>query len=77
VEILLASFLNLMNGDWLRRPAWWLEALTLVVSGLLLGGGLCRVRLPIACAIARGLPWWWHAGQFPGVILPTIGFPGW
>jgi CHASE2 domain-containing sensor protein len=52
VEILLTSFLNLMNGDWLRRPAWWLEALTLVTSGLLLGGGLCRLRLPLACAVA-------------------------
>ena len=54
VEILLTSFLNLMNHDWLRRPAWWLEALMLVTSGLLLGGGLCRVRLPLACAIAVG-----------------------
>jgi CHASE2 domain-containing sensor protein len=52
VEILLTSFLNLTNGDWLRRPAWWLEALTLVASGLLLGGGLCRVRLWVACAVA-------------------------
>jgi CHASE2 domain-containing sensor protein len=52
VEILLTSFLNLTNGDWLQRPAWWLEALTLVASGLLLGGGLCRVRLPVACAVA-------------------------
>ncbi|MGA2180379.1 MAG: CHASE2 domain-containing protein, partial [Verrucomicrobiota bacterium] len=52
VEILLTSFLNLMNGDWLRRPVWWLEALTLVTAGLLLGGGLCRMRLPVACAVA-------------------------
>ena len=55
VEILLTSFLNLMNHDWLRRPAWWLEALTLVISGVLLGGGLCRVRLRTACAIAVGV----------------------
>jgi CHASE2 domain-containing sensor protein len=55
VEILLTSFLNLMNGDWLRRPAWWVEALTLVTSGLLLGGGLCRMRLSLACAIAVGV----------------------
>jgi CHASE2 domain-containing sensor protein len=52
VEILLTSFLNLVNGDWLRRPAGWVEVLTLVTSGLLLGGGLCRVRLPVACAVA-------------------------
>jgi CHASE2 domain-containing sensor protein len=52
VEILLTAFLNLKNGDWLQRPAWWLEALTLVTAGLLLGGGLCRMRLPVAGAVA-------------------------
>jgi len=55
VEIQLAAFLNLMNGDWLRRPAWWVEVLTLVTSGLLLGGGLCRMRLPVASAAAVGV----------------------
>lgn len=55
VGILLTSFLNLVNHDWLRRPARWLEGLTLVISGLLLGGGLCRVRLPWACAISAGV----------------------
>ena len=54
VEILLASFLNLMKGDWLRRPAGWVEVLMLVTSGLLLGGGLCRLRLPLACGVAVG-----------------------
>ena len=34
-----------MNGDWLRRPAGWLEASLLAVGGMLLGGGLCRLRL--------------------------------
>jgi CHASE2 domain-containing sensor protein len=52
VDILLTSFLNLVNGDWLRRPAGWLEALTLMTTGLLLGGGLCRMRLLMACAAA-------------------------
>jgi CHASE2 domain-containing sensor protein len=55
VEIQLTAFLNLMNGDWLQRPAGWLEALTLVTAGLLLGGGLCRLRLPVACAVAAGV----------------------
>ena len=55
VEILLTSFLNLMNGDWLRRPAGWVEVLTLVTSGLLLGGGLCQVRLWVACAVAAAV----------------------
>jgi CHASE2 domain-containing sensor protein len=45
VEIMLTSFLNLVNGDWLRRPAWWAEMLVLVIAGILLGGGLCRMRL--------------------------------
>jgi hypothetical protein len=54
VEILATEFLNLMNGDWLRRPAWWIEAATLVTSGALLGGGLCRVRRPRAVALAAG-----------------------
>ena len=52
VEIQLAAFLNLMNGDWLRRPARWLEVLMLVAAGLLLGGGLCRMQLPAAGAVA-------------------------
>ena len=55
VEILLTSFLNLTNGDCLRRPAGWLEALALVTAGLLLGGGLCRMRLPVASVMAVGV----------------------
>ena len=55
VEILLTSFLNLMNGDWLRRPASWVEALMLAATGLLLGGGLCRMRLPMAGAVAAAV----------------------
>ncbi|MCX6896126.1 MAG: CHASE2 domain-containing protein, partial [Verrucomicrobia bacterium] len=45
VEILLTASLNLLNDDWLRRPPAWLEGLTLVIAGVLLGGGLCRLRL--------------------------------
>lgn len=52
VEIMLTSFLNLMNNDWLRRPVWWAEMLALVITGTLLGGGLCRMRLPTACVSA-------------------------
>jgi len=48
VEIMVTSFLNLVNGDWLRRPAWWTELLALVISGTLLGGGLCRMQLRTA-----------------------------
>jgi CHASE2 domain-containing sensor protein len=52
VEIMVTEFLNLMNHDWLERPAWWIEALLLIVSGTLLGGLLCRVRPVTACVSA-------------------------
>jgi CHASE2 domain-containing sensor protein len=55
VEIIITSFLNLVNGNWLRRPAGWIELSTLVVSGILIGGGLCRMKLPTACAYAAAL----------------------
>ncbi len=61
VEIMVASFLNLVNGDWLRRPAWWIELSTLVVAGILLGGGLCRLRplnaviLAVTIAVVVGI----------------------
>jgi CHASE2 domain-containing sensor protein len=47
VEILATEFLNLMNRDWLRRPPWGIELCVFVVLGVLLGGGLSRVR-PLA-----------------------------
>lgn len=54
VEIQIAEFLNLLNGEWLRRPAKWLEAFALVVTGVLLGGGLCLVRSGWAWLLAAG-----------------------
>jgi CHASE2 domain-containing sensor protein len=54
VEIMAAEFLNLLNGDWLSRPARWLEALVLVLAGAGLGGLLCRVRPRRAGGIAAG-----------------------
>ena len=51
--------MNLVNGDWLRRPGSWIEALVLVAAGTLLGGALCRLRpLPagvLAAAFALAL----------------------
>jgi CHASE2 domain-containing sensor protein len=49
-EILLTCFLNLMNGDWLRRASGWMEAAIVVFAGTALGGGLCRMRLLAAFA---------------------------
>jgi CHASE2 domain-containing sensor protein len=75
VEILLTSFLNLMNGDWLRRPASWLEALTLVASGLLLGGGLCRMRLWKASAVAVGVALIVALGAISASYFTNYWFP--
>jgi CHASE2 domain-containing sensor protein len=75
VEILLTTFLNLMNGDWLRRPAWWVEVLILVASGSLLGGGLCRLRLPVACAVAVGVGLVVAFGAISGSYFTNYWFP--
>jgi CHASE2 domain-containing sensor protein len=53
-EIMLTSFLNLVNDDWLRRPDQWIEALILVFTGTLLGGGLCRMR-PLTAFVCAAL----------------------
>ena len=52
VEIIATAFLNLLNGEWLRRPARWAEIGVLLLSGTLLGGALCRVRPLRACWLA-------------------------
>ena len=46
-EILLTSFLNLANQDWLRRSHRWLEMLLLVVTGIGLAFALHRPWHPI------------------------------
>jgi CHASE2 domain-containing sensor protein len=60
VEILLTEFLNLLNHEWLERPAAGIELLLLVATGILLGGGLCRLRwltaLIVAAAVFVALP---------------------
>ena len=61
VEILVTSFLNLVNGDWLRRPAAGIEFLIFSATGILIGGGLCRMKIlsagiiSLAVAIAVSL----------------------
>lgn len=54
VQIMITSFLNLTNGDWLHRPAWWWEALGLVLSGALLGGVFSWLR-PAKSILVAGL----------------------
>ena len=55
VEVLATEFLNLLNNDWLRRPPGWVELPLLVAMGMMLGGGLCRLRLWMATAVAAGI----------------------
>lgn len=55
VEILITQFLNLMNGDWLRRPPAWLELSILAATGILAGAGLCRMKFWVAAVSATGI----------------------
>ena len=55
VELLLTSFLNLVNDDSLLRPPQWVELLLFVASGVVLGGTLCRLKFSRALAMAAGL----------------------
>lgn len=52
VEIILTEYLNLMNGDWLRRLPFGEELLVLVFAGALVGAGFCRVKFSVACILA-------------------------
>jgi CHASE2 domain-containing sensor protein len=52
VDIMITEFLNLVNGEWLRRAPSWAEALILALAGALLGGSFCRMRLWMASLCA-------------------------
>ncbi|MBI3852284.1 MAG: CHASE2 domain-containing protein [Verrucomicrobia bacterium] len=85
VQIMVTSFLNLMNGDWLRRSASWMEALALLTSGILLGGILCRMRpliagifaMAFALVIALGSVSWSHFTNywFPWLVISAGQVP--
>lgn len=55
MEIMATTFLNLVNGDWLRRPPAWLEAALLTLTGILIGGGLCHLKPLTAGLVAAGI----------------------
>jgi CHASE2 domain-containing sensor protein len=55
VEIMATTFLNLVNGDWLRRPPAWMEAALLTLTGILIGGGLCQLKTLPAVLAASGI----------------------
>jgi len=79
VDINITAFLNLLNGDWLERPPAWAEAIAVVIAGILLGGGLCRLRpLPAlsvaalaAVLITLGSVTWSYFGHrwFPWLVV--------
>lgn len=51
VGILLASFLNLLNDDSLQRPSGTGELFLLLAAGIVIGGGLGRLRRKWACVL--------------------------
>jgi CHASE2 domain-containing sensor protein len=55
VEIMATTFLNLVNHDWLRRLPAWCEILLLMLTGTLLGGGLCRLKPQWSLLVAAGI----------------------
>jgi len=52
VEINVTQFLNLMNGDWLRRWPGWAEALILLAAGLVPALLLRRLGRLAVCGVA-------------------------
>ncbi len=54
VEVLITSYFNLMNGDWLRRLPPLVEGLLFLVVGAFLGGSLIRFHRRRASVIAAG-----------------------
>lgn len=54
VEIITTCFLNLVNSDWLLRPAWPVELLVFIVVGTLVGVVLSRFRRGAAFGIGVG-----------------------
>ena len=66
MEIQAMEFLNLTNGDWLRRPAVWVEVLLLIAFGILLGGAACLMRRRIAGPSAAAV-----------AFVVALGFVAW
>lgn len=85
VDINITAFLNLMNGDWLERPPFWAEALVFIITGILLGGGLCRltplraisVAAAVAVVVGLGAVSWSYFGNhwFPWLVIAAGQVP--
>lgn len=55
IDLHATLFLNLMNGDWLRRASTWLEGCLLITSGMGLVIGLGRLRPAPALLVGSGV----------------------
>ncbi len=55
VEIMQTTFLNLVQGDWLRRLSAPWEFLLIVLTGFLIGGGLRQLKPLPALLVAIGI----------------------
>lgn len=85
VDINITAFLNLMNKDWLERLPAWAEALFLIITGILLGGGLCRlmplralwVAAVVALVMTLGAVSWSYFGNhwFPWLVIAAGQVP--
>jgi CHASE2 domain-containing sensor protein len=79
VDINITAFLNLMNGDWLERSPLWAEGIVVALAGILLGGGLCKLRplpalwtaLGVAVVVTLGSVSWSYFGNhwFPWLVI--------
>ena len=86
VKIMATTFLNLVNRDWLQRPAPWVELLVFLGTGVTLGaipflarplvaGGITLVVAAAALLVAVLLNYlggWW----FPWLIVAGAQAPG-
>ena len=75
VEIHATAFLNLLHGDWLRRPSRNFELLALAVSGGVLGFGLVRFRPWVASAVALALMVLVSVGAYLSFDQLRVWFP--
>ena len=90
VNLNITAFLNLMNHDWLERPPMRVEGIAVIIAGILLGAGLCRLRpLPaiwtavtVAVSVTLGSVSWSYFGNhwFPWLVIAAGQVPvalGW
>jgi adenylate cyclase len=52
VEVQATMFLNLLRGDWLRRPSFYVETWAILLFGAIVGYGFMRMRPVVAIIVA-------------------------